>query len=215
MMFFDMWNYTTNSYVDDYTEYFPHKYHKETFTSDGYVMPYGDIPIDGEHVGKNVYINVLSKAKDYVYIMSPYLILDDETLYALALASKSGVKVKLIVPGIPDKWYVYYIAQSFYKDLLDIGVEVYEYSKGFVHAKSFVCDDTTAVVGTINLDFRSLYLHFEDAVYMYKSQAVMDVKSDFKETLKECTKIDYDYIAKIPLIKKGFSAILRILSPML
>lgn len=215
MMFFNMWNYTNKSDENEYTEYFPHKYHPESFKNDGYVMPYGDIPIDDEHIGKNVYIDIISKAKDYVYIMSPYLILDSETLNALEIASKSGVKVKLIVPGIPDKWYVYYIAQSFYKDLLDMGVEVYEYSKGFVHAKSFVSDDTTAVVGTINLDFRSLYLHFEDAVFMYKSRAVMDVKTDFKQTLKDCTKIDYDYIAKIPAIKKLFSAILRILSPML
>lgn len=215
MMFFNMWNYTNKSNENNYCDYFPHKYHKENFKNDGYVMPYGDIPIDNEHVGKNVYIDILFKAQDYVYIMSPYLILDSETLNALEVASKSGVKVKLIVPGIPDKWYVYYIAQSFYKDLLDMGVEIYEYSKGFIHAKSFVSDDTTAVVGTINLDFRSLYLHFEDAVFMYKSKSVMDVKCDFNQTLKDCNRIDYDYLAKIPLIKKLFSAILRILSPML
>lgn len=215
MMFFNMWNYTNKSNEDNYTDYFPHKYHEESFESDGYVMPYGDIPIDDEHVGKNVYIDIISKAKDYVYIMNPYLILDSETITAMEIASKSGVKIKLIVPGIPDKWYVYVIAQSFYKDLLDIGVEIYEYSKGFIHAKNFVSDDSVATVGTINLDFRSLYLHFEDAVFMYKSKSVADVKLDFQQTLKECKKIDYDYIAKIPIIKRISGALLRMLSPML
>lgn len=215
MMFFNMWNYTNKSDENNYQEYFPHKYHPESFQSDGYVMPYGDIPIDDEHVGKNVYIDIISKAKDYVYIMSPYLILDSETITAMEIASKSGVKVKLIVPGIPDKWYVYVIAQSFYKELLDMGVEVYEYSKGFVHAKSFVSDDVVATVGTINLDFRSLYLHFEDAVFMYKSKSVLDVKLDFNQTLKDCRKIDYAYVAKIPYRRKLIGALLRMLSPML
>jgi len=215
MMFFNMWNYTNESSEDNYTDYFPHKYHPEIFLDDGYVMPYGDIPIDDEHVGKNVYLDIISKAKDYVYIMTPYLILDNETITAMEIASKSGVKVKIIVPSIPDKWYVYYIAQSFYKDLLGIGVEIYEYSKGFIHAKSFVSDDYVATVGTINLDFRSLYLHFEDAVFMYKSKSVMDVKTDFKQTLRDCHKIDDDYIANIPITKKLVSAILRVLSPML
>ena len=215
MMFFNMWNYTNKSAENNYLDYFPHKYHEENFQSDGFVMPYGDIPIDDEHVGKNVYLDIISKAKDYVYIMTPYLILDNETITAMEIASKSGVKVKLIVPGIPDKWYVYVIAQSFYKELIDMGVEVYEYSKGFVHAKSFVSDDIVATVGTINLDFRSLYLHFEDAVFMYKTKSVMDVKLDFKQTLKDCTKIDYNYISKIPIARKLSGALLRMLSPML
>jgi cardiolipin synthase len=215
MMFFNMWNYTNQSNENNYSDYFPHKYHPQPFENDGYVIPYGDIPIDDEHVGKNVYIDILSKAKDYVYIMSPYLILDSETITAMEIASKSGVKVRLIVPAIPDKWYVYVIAQSFYKELLDMGVEVYEYSKGFVHAKSFVSDDVIATVGTINLDFRSLYLHFEDAVFMYRSKSVMDVKTDFKQTLKDCRKIDYEYVSKIPLRRKLVGALLRIVSPML
>lgn len=215
MMFFNMWNYTNHSAENNYFEYFPHKYHVENFQDDGYVMPYGDIPIDDEHVGKNVYIDIISKAKDYVYIMTPYLILDSETITAMEIASKSGVKVKLIVPGIPDKWYVYAIAQSFYKELIDMDVEVYEYSKGFVHAKNFVSDDIVATVGTINLDFRSLYLHFEDAVFMYKTKSVMDVKFDFNQTLKDCTKIDYEYIKKISVVKKLIGALLRMLSPML
>jgi cardiolipin synthase len=147
--------------------------------------------------------------------MSPYLILDNETITAMEIASKSGVKIKLIVPGIPDKWYVYIIAQSFYKELLNMGIEVYEYSEGFVHAKSFVSDDTVAIVGTINLDFRSLYLHFEDAVFMYKSKSVADVKLDFNQTLKKCKKIDYEYVSKIPIRRKIVGALLRMLSPML
>lgn len=215
MMFFNMWNYTNKSNEDNYADYFPHKYHIKNFQDDGFVMPYGDIPIDDEHVGKNVYIDIISKAKDYVYIMSPYLVLDSETINAMEIASKSGVKIKLIVPGIPDKWYVYVIAQSFYNELLHMGVEIYEYSKGFVHAKNFVSDDIVATVGTINLDFRSLYLHFEDAVFMYKTKSVADVKLDFIQTLKDCTKIDYDYISKISIGRKLSGALLRILSPML
>ena len=214
-MFFNMWNYTNSTSENNYKKYFPHVYHPQAFTDDGYVMPYGDIPIDNENVGKNVYLDIINKAKKYVYIMTPYLILDNEMVTALSIASKSGIDVRIIVPGIPDKWYAYGIAQSFFKDLTKVGVKVYTYSKGFVHAKSFVSDDHTAVVGSINLDFRSLYLHFEDAVFMYKSSAVGDVKQDFLDTLKSCNLIDEDYIKNIPLWKKTINALLRMLSPML
>lgn len=215
MMFFNMWNYTNSTSENNYKDYFPHVHHPQAFTDDGYVMPYGDIPIDNENVGKSVYLDIINKAKEYVYIMTPYLILDNEMVTALSIASKSGIDVRIIVPGIPDKWYAYGIAQSFFKDLTKVGVRVYIYSKGFVHAKSFVSDDYTAVVGSINLDFRSLYLHFEDAVFMYKSSAVDDVKQDFLDTLKSCQLIDEDYLKNIPLWKKTINALLRMLSPML
>ena len=123
--------------------------------------------------------------------------------------------VRIIVPGIPDKWYCYCIAQSYYKDLLDVGVKVYEYAPGFVHAKNFVSDDSKAVVGTINLDYRSLFLHFECATFMYGSSAVGEIKEDFFKTLESCREIDYEYIKNIPFLKKVVNGILRTLGPLL
>ena len=135
--------------------------------SPGYVMPYGDSPLDRETVGEQVYMDMLYHATRYVHIMTPYLILDAEMTNALTHAARSGKEVIIIMPGIPDKPYAFILAKTYYPELLRAGVKIYEYTPGFVHAKVFVSDDCRAVVGTINLDFRSLYLHFECAAYMY------------------------------------------------
>ncbi|MGN0607243.1 MAG: cardiolipin synthase [Oscillospiraceae bacterium] len=215
MLFLEMWEPEAKN-IEDYRQNFaPDVYCHEKFKSDGYIMPYGDSPIDDERAGETVYLDIINNAVDYVYICTPYLILDHELLHALEFAAKSGVDIKIITPGIPDKWYTHAIAQSYYKELISNGIEIYEYSKGFVHAKSFVSDDTTAVVGTINLDYRSLYLHFECAVYMYENSSVKDIKNDFLETLKDCRKIDIDYCNKIPVFKKITTGILRMFSPLL
>ena len=183
--------------------------------SDGYVMPYGDSPLDNENVGELVYMNIINSAKDYVYIMTPYLILDNEMITALGYAAKSGIDVRIIVPGIPDKWYVKSIGWSYYRELIELGVKIYEYN-GFIHAKSFVSDDTTAVVGTINLDYRSLYLHFECAAYMYKLPCVDDVKKDFLNIQKNnCVEVTLEMCEKRSFINKVISAGLRTLAPLL
>ena len=132
---------------------------RETFESDGFVQPYGDTPLDHETVGENAYLNIINQAKRYVYIFTPYLIIDNEMMTCLCLAAKNGVDVRIITPGIPDKKLVFLLTQSYYEQLIDAGVKIYEYEPGFLHAKSFVCDDEVATVGSINLDYRSLYLH--------------------------------------------------------
>lgn len=181
----------------------------------GYVIPYGDSPLDREPVGKYVYINILNQAKGYVHIMTPYLILDDETLNALIFAAKRGVEVIIIMPHIPDKKYAWYLAHTYYQELIDNGVEIWEFLPGFVHAKVFVSDDDKAVVGTINLDFRSLYHHFECAAYMYKNPAVEDIERDFRETLKKCVKIPRETCMRYPFYQKVIGRALRLIAPMM
>lgn len=131
-------------------------------------MPYGDSPTDNENVGELVYLDIINKAKKYVYITTPYLVIDNEMITALGFAAKSGVDVKIVVPHIADKWYVNYAGWNYYKELIKLGVQIYEYMPGFIHAKNFVSDDEIATVGSINLDYRSLYLHFECGTFLYK-----------------------------------------------
>lgn len=215
ILFLEMWEPELKDMDNYYEKFSPHAYYSKTFKSDGYIIPYGDSPLDDERVGKAVYLNIINKAEKYVYICTPYLIIDHEMMNALKLVAKSGVSIKIITPGIPDKWYTHAIAQSYYKELINDGIEIYEYTNGFIHAKSFISDDTTAVVGTINLDYRSLYLHFECAAYMYGTSAVNNIKSDFEETLKICRKIDIDYCNKISPVKRFITGFLRMLGPLL
>lgn len=216
MMFLQMWEMTNEGVKPaDYDLYRPEKHSAEQIISDGYVMPYGESPLEDENVGEMVYLNIINNAKKYIYIMTPYLILDNEMITALGYAAKSGVEVRLIVPGNPDKWYVKSIGWSYYKDLIEMGIKIYEYD-GFIHSKSFVSDDDTAVVGTINLDFRSLYLHFECAAYMYKMPCVADIKADFTNTVKNhCVPITLETCENRAWFKKLTSSILRILGPLL
>jgi cardiolipin synthase len=153
------------------------------------VQPYADSPIDKENVGEHVYIQIINKAKRYVYINTPYLILDDGLLSALTLAAKSGVDVRIITPHRWDKWFVAIVSRSYFYQLISAGVKVYEYSSGFNHGKTFVCDDSIATIGTTNLDFRSLYLHFETGVLIYRSETVQSVKEDFLRTLPSSQEI--------------------------
>ena len=148
----------------------------------GFVIPYWDCPLDQRKVAQQVYMDILNRAKRYVHIMTPYLILDSEMENALKFAAERGVDVRLILPGIPDKKMAYALAKTHYTSLTEAGVKIYEYTPGFIHAKSMVCDDACAVVGTINLDYRSLYHHFENAVYFSGCEAVDKVKRDCEET---------------------------------
>ena len=216
IMFLQMWELDEKTDTD-YKALSPiaNKKPDITFESDGYVMPYGDSPIDKENVGELVYLDIINNARDYVYITTPYLIMDNELITALGYAAKSGVDVRIITPGIPDKWYVYVIGQSYYSDLLKMGVKIYEYAPGFMHAKNFVSDDTTAVVGTINLDYRSLYLHFECATYLYKTACIKNIKEDFLQTLTKCKKIDMNYCKKRPFVNKVMGGFLKLFAPLL
>lgn len=215
-MFLHMWTVVTRSKeIPDFENYLPHKYHPEPFASDGYVQPFCDSPLDGEVVGENVYMNIINRAKHYVYICTPYLIIDNEMMTALCLAAKSGVDVKIMTPGIPDKKMVFLLTQSYYEQLIQAGVEIYEYQPGFLHAKSFVCDDEIGVVGTINLDYRSLYLHFEDGVWMYKNQTVTALRQDFMHTLDQCKAIDIEFCRHRNIVVRAVQSVMRILAPML
>ena len=174
----------------------------------GFVMPYGDVPYDEDKVGETVYMDILYRAADYVHIMTPYLILDGELEQALCYAAQRGVDVKLILPGIPDKPYALAVAKSHYGELMRAGVKIYEYVPGFVHAKVFVSDDQKAVVGTINLDYRSLYHHFECATYMYRTPCIPEIEKDFQETLAKCHPI-------IPGSEENDSLYYRLVGPLL
>ena len=215
-MFLHMWNVITNNREDHSLEkYLPYVWHPEAFEGDGYIQPFCDSPLDNETVGENVYLNIINRAKRYVYICTPYLVIDNEMMTALCLAAKSGVDVRLMTPGIPDKKLVFLLTQSYYEQLLEAGVKIYEYQPGFLHAKSFVCDDEIAVVGTINLDYRSLYLHFEDGVWIYRNQVIYDIKKDFTDTLEYCNPVSLEFCRGRNIAVRAMQSILRLFAPML
>ena len=155
------------------------------------------------------------RARKYVYITTPYLVIDNEMITALSLAAKSGVDVKIITPGIPDKKYVYYLTQSYYAELIRAGVKIYEYSPGFMHAKMFIRDDEQAIVGSANMDYRSLYLHFENCCSFYGGQVVKDVKEDFDIILSESRRITEDDLAAVPRKKKLLQLLLKFFAPVM
>ncbi len=213
VMFLQMWRFITSESCD-VSEY---KYDCPRLegTEGSYVLPFGDSPIDDEPVGKQTYLNILNTAKDYVYISTPYLVLGNEMMNALKYATKSGVKVKLLLPGIPDKKYMKIIARSKYRKLVEMGVELYEFTEGFVHEKSFISDDEIAVSGSVNVDYRSFYLHFECGVTMYKTDSVMDMKKDFEAMLARSKHITLEECAKIPLRVRFCGALLNIFASLL
>jgi cardiolipin synthase len=184
LIFLQMWNLSNKENKDDYASFFPWK--EGSIKGDeswGFVQPYADSPFDHEFVGEHVYIKIINKARDYVYINTPYLIVDDNLLSALTMAAKSGVDVRIITPHRWDKQIVAITSRSYYRRLVKAGVKVYEYTSGFNHGKSFVADDKIATVGTTNLDFRSLYLHFECGVLIYSSDQIAAIKEDFLRTV--------------------------------
>ena len=156
----------------------------------GFVVPYGDCPLDGERVGEMVYMDMLNRARKYVHIITPYLILDGELETALRFAAERGVDVHLILPGKPDKWFVYALAKTHYKALISSGVKISEWRPGFTHAKIVIADGVEAVAGTINLDYRSLYHHFENAVWMRGTDCIANMEADFQDTLTRCRRVE-------------------------
>ena len=186
--------------------------HKEE--SDGYVIPYGDTPLDDELTGQYVYLNIINQAKKYLYITTPYLVINNEISNALILAAKRGVDVRIMTPGIPDKKLIYLITRSNYKVLLDGGVKIYEYNPGFLHSKIFIADDEIATVGTVNLDYRSLYLHFENGVILIGSKCIKDIKKDIINILSLCDEANEEKY-KLGLIKRFLVSILKLFSPMM
>lgn len=215
VMFLEMWCYINRAVEDDLTLFSPERYQTVPFVSDGYVQPYADSPLDTETTGENIYMNMINRAKDYVYIFTPYLIPDNEMVKALQNAAKSGVDVRIIMPGIPDKKIIFWVSQSYYEPLIECGVKIYQYTPGFLHAKCFLSDDEIAVVGSINMDYRSLYLHFECGVWMYQSSAVQSVKEDMLQTMAESEEINMEFCWKRPAVIRPFLSVVRLFAPLM
>jgi cardiolipin synthase len=180
----------------------------------GYVQPYSDSPLDHEDVGENVYLHLIEHAKKYVYIFTPYLIIGSEMRTALVNAAKCGVDVRIVVPAIPDKKLVYLLTQSEFAHLLKGGVKIYKYTPGFIHSKCFVVDDVHATVGTINLDYRSLYLHFECGVYLYRARAVMQVREDMQKTFEVSHEVTLEECQGKKLPVRMFMGALKLFAPL-
>ncbi len=214
VMFLSLWDSMTDV-LDDFDKYRPDLHQKAHNYEDGYVQPYTDSPLDGEPVGETVYLNIINRATKYVYITTPYLIVDGEMMTALENASKSGVDVRIITPGIPDKKLIYALTRSYYAPLIEAGVKIYEYTPGFIHAKNFVSDDEIAVVGTINLDYRSLYLHFECASLMFRCKCIEHIKSDYFDTLEKSHLVTMKDTKRFGILSGVISAVMRLFAPML
>ena len=213
VMFLSMWDYLDSTTgKTDYSRYYPTVWDEN---AKGYVQPFADNPLDDEAVGETVYLNLINKAKRYVYITTPYLILSSEMLTALTSAAKCGVDVRIITPHIPDKWYVHAVSRSHYQPLIEAGVKIYEYTPGFIHAKTFVVDDDYAVMGTINLDYRSLYLHFECAVWMYQTPSVAQVRDDFFKTQQISQEITLEECRSLSFPRRLGRSVLRVFAPLM
>ena len=201
LFFLQMWFYCTKEREDDLSRFYPDnllqsRSELSECNTDGLVQPYADSPADKENVGEHVYLEVIGSSKKYLYITTPYLIIDDTMLSALKLAAKSGVDVVIITPHIWDKRLVHFTTQSYYRELIEAGVKIFEYTPGFIHSKIFVSDDSVATVGMTNMDFRSLYLHFECGAVIYDKNTIADIKDDFLETLKESQQISIEQCKK-------------------
>lgn len=210
LAFFQLWDFYQNEIID-----FPYYKPNKTYATDGYVQPFTDGPLTNHLTTENVYIQMINCAKRYVYISSPYLIIDNEMNTALKNASLSGVDVRIMLPGTPDKKLVYYVSRSYFKELLDANVKIYQYVPGFLHAKSIVVDGTMAMIGTANLDYRSLYLHYEISCFLYQSSAVRDLELDTLNIIDHSKEVDYKEYKKIPWYEKTLAYLLRAIAPMI
>ncbi len=210
--FLEMWQIAENTEELDYALYKP----TVRIESESMVQPFADGPANNpKNTAESAYTHMINKARDYIYITTPYLVLDQKMADDLCRAAESGVDVRIITPHKYDKWYVYMVTVSNYGRLMEKGVRVYEYEPGFIHAKNVVVDDEIAVCGTVNIDYRSFYLHYEDAVLMSKTPAVMEIKQDFFDTLESCKEIQYAEWMHRPLRQRFVQSVLRLFSPLL
>lgn len=184
-------------------------------TNSSYVQPFGSGPLYVEPIARNNYVNMINSAKQYVYICTPYLLLDTTTIDALKIAAKSGVDVRIIMPGIPDKKFIWYMGRAHYKELVNAGVKIYEFKPGFVHAKMVIVDDMTCCVGTINFDFRSLYLHFENGVLIYNDKEILNIKQDFIKTINKSVQVTTETVKSRKWYEKVIANVLRFFAPLM
>lgn len=213
-LFLECWNSREEEY--DFGDFIKRaeqakKYEEE----DGYIIPFGENPLDKDKVAEQIYLEIINTAKHYVHIMTPYFVIDEVVSNALIYAVQRGIDVKIIIPHIPDKKMAYAITKSYRKRLVKVGVKFYEYLPGFVHSKAIVSDGKKAVVGSINVDYRSFYHHFENGVYMYKTKVIKEVEQDILDCLKECREDTLEIVKKEKLFVRMVGAIGRLISPMI
>ena len=215
VMFLSLWEFIVGN-EDEYSVYRP-KFDKKNDPNKtiSIVQPFTDSPLDNEHVGVTIYLSMIYKSQKSIYIKTPYLILDNEIFSALSIAAKSGVDVRIITPGKPDKKIVHSTTRSYYKKLLESGVKIYEYTPGFMHEKVIVVDDIYAVIGTINLDYRSLYLHYECGIWLYNTDSIQEMKDDFICILSRCSEIRIKDCIDIPWHVKLMRALFRLFAPLM
>ena len=207
-MFCSTWEFTTKRAIDI-------KSHisEEKVLEKGFMLPYADGPLENKNHAEGIYMQIINSAQRYVYIVTPYLIIDNSMKQALRLAAKSGIDVRIITPHIPDKWYVHPVTQYNYYDLLEAGVRIYEYTPGFIHSKFFVSDDKVATVGTINMDYRSFIMHFECGVWMCDNKTVYDIKEHFNTLLLQCEEMTLRKMKKSTILTRLKRAILHFFAP--
>ncbi len=210
-IFFESWNFCKKSRVYPSIEF----QRSEINLSGEYIIPFGDIPNKSNPVGKNAYMNILSNARDYVYIMTPYLVIDDEIRNLLTLKAYSGVDIRIITPHIADKKYVHAVTRSNYHQLIESGVRIYEYKNGFIHAKSVISDDDYGIAGTVNFDFRSFHMLFENSIFMYKTKTLYQLKSDYLNTIENCIEITDEFFQNKSLLSRITCGVLRFFSAMM
>lgn len=215
IMFLQLWNMGKNPRHENYEKYLKNPRNELKAAELGFIIPYGDDATNSEDIAENVYMDIINKAEQYVHIMTPYLVIDNGMLSALTFAAKKGIDVSIILPHIPDKKIPWRIAKTYYPILIQAGVKIYEYTPGFVHAKMFVSDDVRGVVGTINLDYRSLYHHFECGALIFKNPVLTDLEQDFIQTREKCQLITMKEYKQIPLRERFMGKVLKLYGPLI
>ena len=215
-MYLEMWSFITKG-IEDFTKFKVGANENEVLLKQnkGFVQPYGDCPLDKRYLIEGIYLNLINHARKYVYIFTPYLIIGSELSEALINAARSGVDVRIVTPAIPDKKMVFLLTQSNYENLIRGGVKIYQYSPGFIHSKCFVVDDEFASVGTTNLDFRALYLHFECGTLLYKTDSVRQVKEDALKTFENSRQISLEECENKNFFYQLFLSVMHLFSPLL
>lgn len=210
ILFLEMWNIDQKKSIENYQEYMTHNECKNM----GYIVPFGDDPLDDETVGKRCYMNLLESATESVDIMTPYFLVDHELFQCLIQTAKKGIRVRVLLPGVPDKMYMSLLAHTYYQDMVENGIELYEYTPGFCHGKIMVKDNDEAIVGTINLDYRSLYLHFEDALLIMKHKEIETIKKDLEDTFHKSHRVTIRNVVDYSKFKLFLGEVLRLFSPL-
>lgn len=211
-MFLQTWNLQKKE-PDDYKKYLSVKGKK--FDDAGVIIPYGDDAYNNLDIVEDVYQYMINNAKDYLYITTPYVVIDNQLMSDLIFAAQRGVRVCIAVPSVPDHLLTFCVGKVFQKELMDHGVNIYEYQKGFIHAKTFVCDGKMATVGSVNLDYRSLYHHFECGCFMYRVSVIDEIEKDFEQIMKDSTLMTRESYKKIPAMRRALGRVLKIFAPLL